>query len=368
MVVNLIMLFGAAVYFYYLWESYKGYRKDDDVKGYPRRDVSIVIAARNEEENLPELLLRLRNQSYPEDSYEVIIIDDDSSDSTDTILRRFAENWEGLKVLKVHNREKAVSKKKNALQQGIEEARGDFILLTDADCLPNTNWISSMLAGFGEDTDMVVGYSRTSHAKMNRVPSVHWYEHIDFVNMFAVAGGLIRSGKYFSCSGQNLAYRKSSWEKVGGFSKISHIISGDDVNLMQLFRQSGMKIKFNLNPGSFMFTSGIDSWKSLINQRTRWASNTWFQLQLNPEFFIYLMSVLIITFLPWVLLIINWKLGLTIILLRLILETGFLRFVYRIIHEPQHMLYSYPVWYVIQPIYILIVAVLGFFGMFSWKK
>ena len=364
----LVNLIGAAVYYYYLWTANKSYGREDERVPYPRKYVSVVIAARNESNNIAELLVRLKNQNYPAELYEIILADDGSTDDTFDQAMRFAANWENLRVIRVKDREQAISKKKNALQQVIPLAKGEIILLTDADCLPGRGWISSMVGGFNENTDMVVGLSRTKDKNISRVFSAEWFEHFDFMAMYGVAGGLIIAGKYFSCSGQNLAYKKASWEKVGGFSRIMHIISGDDVNLMQLFRQAGMNIRFNQSPGSFTSTAVIDNWFSLINQRTRWASNTRYQLQLNPEFFVYLMSALVVTFLPWALLAYQWKLGISLLVLRVFLEMSFLQKVFKKFKEPDGLIKTYPVWFILQPAYMLIVGVSGLFGWFKWKK
>ncbi|MCF7918670.1 MAG: glycosyltransferase [Candidatus Cloacimonetes bacterium] len=363
-----ICLAGTAVYLYYLWLAHRGYGNIIPPLPYTRCFISVVIAARNEADNLPELLLRLKNQNYPSDHYEVILVDDASSDGTAELAERFAEKWSNLKIIRIQDRDNALSKKKNALQQGITAAQGEIIMLTDADCLPGSNWLSSMAGGFTDNTDMVVGLSRTQYYDKPRLFSAQSFEHFDFLAMFATAGGLILSGKYFSCSGQNLAYRKSAWEKVGGFSKIKHIISGDDVNLMQLFRQAGLKISFNMSTGSFMTTASIQNWWELINQRTRWSSNTRYQLMLNPEFFIFLMSVLIITFLPWFLLFSYFSTGLVVILLRLAFEMSFLKYVFKKFKEPPESVKFYPVWFILQPLYVLIVSTSGFFGWFMWKK
>ena len=205
----LVNLIGAVIYYHYLWTAHKGYRRHDERVPYPRKFVSVVIAARNEANNIAELLLRLKNQNYPADLYEIMLADDGSTDDTYELATRFAANWENLRVIKVRDREQAVSKKKNALQQVIPLARGEVILLTDADCAPGKSWISSMVGGFDEDTDMVVGLSRTKDKKISRIFSAQWFEHFDFMAMYGVAGGLISEGKYFSCSGQNTVRRST---------------------------------------------------------------------------------------------------------------------------------------------------------------
>ncbi|MDP8221034.1 MAG: glycosyltransferase [Candidatus Stygibacter frigidus] len=332
-----------------------------------RERVSVVISARNEASNIRELLMRLGNQNYPENLYEVIIADDGSVDSTGDMVRKYAENWSNLKVIEIDRESAQFAGKKNALQPAVEAATGEIILITDADCRPGSNWILSMVSCFESDIDMVAGLSRTNTNENLKYGSVNWYEYFDFMAMYAVAGGLILSGKYFSCSAQNLAFRKSSWEKVGGYQQIMHLVSGDDVNLMQLFRKANMKITFNRSSGSFMTTSSVDTWGELLNQRMRWASNTGIQINLNPEFFVYLISVLMITFLPWIVLILNLQIGIWLLAIRLIVEMSFVKAVFKRFKVDNRLWLSYPLWLIIQPIYMLIVTVGGIFSLYRWK-
>ena len=367
---SLLLLFticGSLVYYYYLWLSWKGYKKPKKELMVGRESVSVVISARNEAANIRELLMRLGNQNYPEELYEVIIADDGSDDSTGNIVSKYAENWSNLKVIKIDRGSAKYAGKKNALQQAVKTAIGEIILITDADCRPGTNWILSMVSCFESDIDMVAGLSRTNTNENLKYGSVKWFEYFDFMAMYAVAGGLILSGKYFSCSAQNLAYRKSSWEKVGGYQQIIHLVSGDDVNLMQLFRKTGMKITFNRSAGSFMTTSSVDNWGELLNQRMRWASNTGIQFNLNPEFFVYLISVLFITFLPWIVLILNLEIGIWLFTIRLLVEMSFVKAVFRRFKVVTKLWLSYPLWLLFQPIYMVIVAVGGFFSLYRWK-
>jgi len=290
-----------------------------------KRTVSVIIAARNEESNLHHLLTALVNQSYPADLYEIIIADDGSEDRTSEIVQSFMSKWDNIKLVSVKGREEAASPKKNALAQAIKSSTNEIILLTDADCITGKYWIQSMVASYEEDTSMLVGFSYTRIIDWEKASLVKKYEHMDFIFMFLAAAGAIVSQKYFSCSGQNLSYTRKAFEQVGGFEQISHLISGDDVNLMQLMRKAGLKIKFAFNNHSFVQTKPVESWLQLLNQRTRWASNFKWQYNLNPEFFFYLTIVFLNTFLPIVMIFKVWYLGLGILLFRMHQEHKFVK-------------------------------------------
>ena len=277
------------VYLNYLRIFHLGIKNGKDLISYSKPKVSVVVAARNEEENIARILTALVNQTYSDELYEIIVANDDSIDNTAQIVEQFSQKWKNVKLLNVTGRESVISPKKNALTQAIHSATGEIILLTDADCLVGKYWIESMLTNF-EDADMVVGFSQTQILDWKKANSAQQYEHFDFVAMFLAAAGAIASGKYFSCSGQNISYKKEAFEKVGGFEKINHLISGDDINLMQLFRKSKLKVRFAFSAHSFALTQPIQNWKKLFSQRIRWASNMKWQIGLNPEFFIQLKS------------------------------------------------------------------------------
>jgi cellulose synthase/poly-beta-1,6-N-acetylglucosamine synthase-like glycosyltransferase len=367
MIFIFITVFFAVVYFIYLLLFYVRIQQSKKQESsYKKRTVSVVIAARNEEKNIGSLLTLLVNQTYPQELFDIIIADDGSTDSTKTIVQSFVKNFPNIRFVEVINREMALSPKKNALEQAIKCSNHELILCTDADCSPGIYWIESMVANFTDDIDMIAGFSKTS-INWQKASLAQKFEHFDFLVLFFAAAGAISAGKMFSCSGQNFAYRKSAYEKVNGFASIQHLLSGDDVNLMQLFRRSGFKIGFSFTPYSFIVTQPTKSWSALCNQRIRWASNTKWQISLNPEFFFYLISVFGIVVLPFILFFIQWQLAVGIMLLRIILENLYLRKAGSFFKIEKHVFNFYLIWFFIQPVYILIVAILGQLGLFRWK-
>ena len=355
------------IYLFYLRLFYVGLKERSVNFVNSKPFVSVVIAARNEEQNIARLLTTLVNQTYPPDQYQIIIANDDSSDGTASIVEQFSQKWNKIKLLNVSGRENAISPKKNALSQAIEMAEGEIILSTDADCLVGKYWIESMAACF-DDNEMVIGFSHTKLSDWSKASFISKFEHFDFLAMLFAAAGAISSGKYFSCSGQNIAYKKEAFNMVDGFEKIKHLISGDDVNLMQLFRKSGMKVSFAFTDHSYVHTKPIKNIGKFFSQRSRWTSNMKWQILLNPEFFVYLLSVFFVTFLPIIILFNFWQLGVGILLLRVILELHFLKYGYEVFGENKKKLIFYPVWFIMQPFYIIAIAVMGGLNIFSWKK
>lgn len=367
LIIYLFTVVVVAIYMYYLHLFFLGLKNREINFDNCKPFVSVVVAARNEEKNIIHLLTALVNQSYAKDKYEIIIADDNSTDRTAEIVKQFSQKWANVKLVYVKDREKVISPKKNALSQAIDISKGEVILSTDADCLVGKYWIGSIVSHF-KGKEMIIGFTRTQLPNWKKAKFIRKFEHFDFLAMIYAASGAISSGKYFSCSGQNIAYKKSAFNKVGGFEKIKHLISGDDVNLMQLFRKSKMKVGFAFTDHSYVYTKPIDSIAKFMSQRSRWVSNMKWQILLNPEFFMYLLSVFFITFLPFVIMFNNWQLGVAILLLRIIMETIFLKKGYEVFDEENKKLKFYPVWFILQPIYIIAVAIMGGLNLFSWKR
>ena len=321
--------FSLIIYLIFLIIFYWGLKNRKESYSLKRYMVSVIIAARNEENNLPKILTYLKNQTYPKDMYEVIIADDLSTDATESIVKNFQREWDNLKYLKITDRDKYKSPKKNALTKAIEISRGEVLLLTDADCFVSKKWINSMVSNFEDDIDMVCGFSRTKIDKWSNAPFYQKFEFFDFIVMYFAAAGAISSGLYFSCSGQNIGYKKKSFYDVGGFKNVMHIQSGDDVNLLQMFRLHKKKVRFSFRYDSFVYTKPIDSLYSLINQRIRWASNYKYQTKLNPIFFIYLSFTFILIFFLYIMPFINFLYGLAIVILKLIFDFVFIKYAFR---------------------------------------
>ncbi|MEN6444553.1 MAG: glycosyltransferase [Candidatus Cloacimonas sp.] len=345
---------------------YFGHKKYKPVFNFQKRTVSVVITARNEAENLRELLLRLLNQDYPNELFEVILADDDSEDDTEQVANHFIESGLNLRYLKIIGRENAISPKKKAMQEAVDTANGELIITTDADCIVPITWISSMVSLFTDDVSMVAGYSRTYLPDWKKASFVQKYEHLDFALTYMVLGGGYTINKSWACIGQNLAYRKSAFYDVGGFSKIKHLLSGDDVNLLQLMRNKGHKIIFNFQPNSYVYTRPVKSWKQLLNQRSRWASNMKYQLKFNPEFFFILFSLACLYWGCILMLFFSWKIALMVFLFRILIECITISYSRSRFEITNDMLKFYPVWLLIQNFFLVFTMLMGQFNIFVW--
>jgi cellulose synthase/poly-beta-1,6-N-acetylglucosamine synthase-like glycosyltransferase len=281
----LLILTGFFTYFSFCLRFYRGYRNYRPVFSFKKRSVSVIIVARNEAKNLRELFLCLLNQDYPASLFEVILADDDSEDDTAQVAEDYIKAGLNLNYQRILGRDKVSSPKKQALEKAISLAQGEIILTTDADCLVPQTWISSMVSHFTDDVSMVAGYSRTQLPAWENASVLHKYEPLDFAFTSMVLGGGYTLGKSGACIGQNLAYTRKAFYEAGGFEKIRHLISGDDVNLMQLMRRKGLRIIFNFQPSSWVYTMPVST-LPIVNQRSRWLQYE-IPAKINPEFFFF---------------------------------------------------------------------------------
>lgn len=185
--------------------------------------ISVIIAAKDEEENLRVFLPKVLEQNYPE--FEVIVVNDASTDDTSTILDQFKEKYPHLRTTFVPHGTRNISTKKLAITLGVKAAKYDILLFIDADCYPESeNWIAQMMRNFNSGTDFVLAYGAylSKSGFLNRLIT---YDTL-FIAMQYL--GMAAAGKPYMGVGRNLAYRKEVFFALKGFSSNLDILSGDD--------------------------------------------------------------------------------------------------------------------------------------------
>ncbi len=324
-------------------------------------NISVVIAARNEELNLPDLIQDLISQEYSLDKIEVIFVDDRSTDSTPNILEEASKNFAFIKHIKVDKPSKNMTPKKHALSKGIEMASGEVIITTDADCRVGKFWVSSMAYSVITNNAITIGYSEISNKNNNLFAQ---YQAIDFLAIIIANSGAAGWKQYWSGTGQNLAYLKDDFISIGGFDAVKNKISGDDMYLVQTI--SKLKTGYlHIDPNSFVTTQPLSSVKEFLNQRIRWSSNSKENFKQNPLFFMFLLTSFSYNIMIILSIIFNshWFILYTI---KFILDS-IVVFFGKMLFEKKVNIPIYCIWSILQPLYILIVGTLGLRGKFTWK-
>jgi len=270
----------------------------------PPPSLSILVCARNEEEQLPLCLEALLAQDY-EGQWEILVANDRSTDSTLAILDSYCQKFPS-RIRSCHINqlpEEGISPKKNAIRCLVEMSQADLLLLTDADCTMGPKWATSMTRSFGSNKDWVSGYSYfPSQGEHNSL--LNGLQALDFQSHRTVDAAGVALGFPITACGQNLAYRRSLFIELGGFAGVDKILSGDDDLLMhKLAHVRPQAIHYNVDPDSFVRSLGATTWKGAWEQRKRWASKT---VHYPPATFLFLLLI----FLWFVLLFIGPWIGL----------------------------------------------------------
>ena len=267
----LFVAFAVQLYYFirYFWGIKRYHRKVErgDVEfRTDRPPVTVVIAARDEEENLRSFLPFILEQDYPK--YEVIVVNDGSTDSTEDYLSLMSKQNEHLRSTFVPTGTRSISTKKLSITLGIKAAKYDYILLTDADCMPEGNdWISSMMRNFTDETEFVLGYGGYMEKKgfLNKL--------IKYDTLFVAIQylGMAAARKPYMGVGRNLAYRKQTFFDMKGFAGNLHLKSGDD-DLLVNRGANEQNTRIEVAPESVTWSEPKKSFKGWYGQKERHLS------------------------------------------------------------------------------------------------
>ncbi|MEP1488672.1 MAG: glycosyltransferase [Algibacter sp.] len=280
--------------------------------------VSVIICAKNESENLKSFLPAILSQAYS--NFEIVLINDASSDDTLEVMQTFANKHANIKIVDVKSNEAFWGNKKYALTLGIKAAKHDYLLFTDADCKPaSRSWISEMCSLFDTEKSIVLGYGGYSKIKNSFLNKLIRFETlVTAIQYFSFA----KSGIPYMGVGRNLAYTKKQFFDAKGFMGHMKIKSGDDdLFINEAATQKNTALSFSKN--SFTTSTPKKTFKTWITQKRRHVSTAKHYKPVHK----YLLSIIYATnLLFWVLAAIllvlnfNWQIVLTLLLLRLVIQ------------------------------------------------
>ncbi|MGO4822456.1 MULTISPECIES: glycosyltransferase [unclassified Flavobacterium] len=231
----------------------------------PKRiPISVIVCAKNEEQNVAQFIPLLAEQDYPD--FEIVLIDDASSDTTLDVFEEFEKKYTNIRLVKVENNEAFWGNKKYALTLGIKAAKKDYLLFTDADCYPTTkDWITAMSSQFTMQKKIVLGYGgydKIPNSFLNKL--IRFETLLTAVQYFSWA----KLGKPYMGVGRNLAYKKEEFFNVNGFINHIQIRSGDD-DLFINEAATGKNTTIAFTPESFTYSKPKTTYKDWIIQKRR---------------------------------------------------------------------------------------------------
>ena len=228
--------------------------------------ISVVICARNEAKNLQKNLPHILHQTYPE--FEVIVVNDASTDKTAEVLEIFAKVYGNLRIINTLGLSRDMAGKKFALTKGIEAAKNEHLLFTDADCCPTSqDWIAGMVKNITKKRQIILGFGPYI-ARRGFLNKIIQYETLMTALQYL---SLALVGKPYMGVGRNLAYHKSLFFKANGFQKHKKTLSGDD-DLFINEVATPHNTLINISPNTFCYSEPPLEWRAWFAQKRRHLS------------------------------------------------------------------------------------------------
>jgi cellulose synthase/poly-beta-1,6-N-acetylglucosamine synthase-like glycosyltransferase len=328
--------------------------------------VSIIVAARNEAENISKTITDLLAQDYPKSLIEIIFIDDHSTDGTGDVIGAFRA--QGVKLITLNEAQTINSYKKKAIQTAIGEASGKLIVTTDADCRMGPDWLKT-----------IVAYYQKGGYKMISSPVVFSEEKsfferaqsLEFLYLIGMGASTIGNNSPSTCNGANLAYERNAFYEVGGFTGIDDLASGDDELLLhKIAARYSNKIGFLKSREAIVYTQAKPTLSEFIQQRKRWASKS---TRYKNK------SIIVLGILVWLFnlsIVLNLGIGIfrsgylvvgfTQLLIKIAVELIFLTHVTRFAKRME-LLALLPVLNLMHIVYIIFIGIAGNSGKYNWK-
>ena len=349
------------------WWRLKVFKRTDLM---PEAKVSVIIAVRNEALNIEPMLKSLLAQDYPSHLFEIIIVDDHSTDSTSRLVEEYIVRKTEHQNLKLFNLGvRNGSGKKAAIDHGIKSSEGEFIIITDADCTAGSQWVSTIASYFAmQKPMMILGPVRItdSGSFFGKLQS------LEFMSLISSAAGACNAGFPILANGANIAFTRHAYESCGGFAGNMQFPSGDDMFLMMsIKRKFGTKaIRFLRSEQAIVNTPATPGFKAFIQQRMRWVSKS--RGYTDP--FLILSSVIVLltnvcfVFTAFGAIVSSYYMQnfLILFILKMLIDlplmVGFSRF-----QRSTALLRLFPLMEVLNAVYTLLIGIAGNIGRYEWK-
>jgi len=352
--------------------------------------ISIVIPARNEAANIGACLDALMQQSYPKNLFEVLVVDDFSTDNTPAVVSGYSMQNVKLVMLKDFVSDKINSYKKKAIEMAIQQSTGDLIVTTDADCIAPQNWLQTIAAFYEEKQPAFIAMPVSllpSHLGegLGMRSFIEIFQSLDFLTLQGITGAALYKKSLSMCNGANMAYTKKAFTAVNGFSGIDDIASGDDMQLMhKIYKNNPDSIFFLKSREVIVQTAPVKTIAQFFNQRIRWASKAgkYDDKRITAVLllvYLFNLSLLVlpvigffknvesnIIFYPFTLQFSLFEFWLFLVLGKTVIELFFL-FPVAGFFNKKILLWWFPLLQPFHILYTVIAGWLGKFGSYTWK-
>lgn len=239
------------------------WRKDKprtDLTEFPQ--VSVLIAARNEENTISRCLESLLAQDFPKDKLEILVGDDESIDDTSGVAKKVLDNYENGKVIRVTYNNEQLNGKANVLVQLAKKAKGKHLLITDADMFLPQSWVRSMVNELQNGSRLVTGVTLV---EKDYFQSIDWMFALGMVKVMDIIGRPVTT------MGNNMAINREAYDTIGGFENLVFSVT-EDLALFQAVRKLSLPVKQLFNQQVLGRTLPIAPFSKLLQQRKRWMT------------------------------------------------------------------------------------------------
>ncbi|MFP4528669.1 MAG: glycosyltransferase [Candidatus Kapaibacterium sp.] len=230
--------------------------------------VTVLVPARNEEDKIARCLDSLTRINYPEDKLEIIIVNDRSEDRTSDIIDQFVNKYDNMQridvVEEIHD--KNLRGKPGAIQKGADNATGDLLIMTDADCTVDPEWVRTIATGFSDpEVGFIAAYTHIDpETVFARVQALEW------IYMHTMACGGLALGQPLGCYGNNLSVRTKTFREINGYRGVPFSVT-EDLALLQHIVRAGYKARYYCHPKATVTTLPEPTFGAYIKQHHRWA-------------------------------------------------------------------------------------------------
>lgn len=329
-------------------------------------NLSIIMAVRNEQDHIENVLHHLSQQHYSKKQFEIIVINDHSEDNTVQLIEQFIKDNKDTTSRLIHSKGKG---KKEALFEGISQAKNDLIITTDADCSMGCSWLSQLAEYYVEKKPkLIVG----PVVYENKKGFWQHFYRLDFMSLVASGAGSLGMGLPLMANGANLVFERQTYlDVVNAQSGKSHA-SGDDVFLLHAIsdKYGSKSVYFIKDELAIVKTSPPESFGSFISQRKRWASKataykSWWAIGVSISVFLLnlalALSFLMAFFKPWFLILYG-----LFVLLKIMVDFPLLLFFAEFANVKKTLPYLFVFGY-IYPFYIALTGITSLFYKYNWR-
>lgn len=329
---------------------------------------TIIIAARNEESNIGNCLRAIAAQEYSSGLFEVIVVDDHSTDKTAMVTNQIIAEFPQIQIKLIQLNEKEHGKKA-AISKAVAIANNEWIVTIDADCIMGKGWLRMVMSvSANPDIQMVMApvvFHKTKTVFGN-------LQELEFLSLIASAAGAVSVGWPIMCNGANLAYRRNAFVNVNGFVSDKGFASGDDMFLMMKIRKmfGPGAVRFVKSPEATVATHSVPTLQEFISQRLRWVSKSKGYTDPRVVFTSVIVfsqsTFILLAMLAWATGIIGPLLPLLLFITKILADFPLMMAVSRFAKRRRLMIWYLPL-QILYPVYVAAIGLLGNILSFKWK-